>query len=167
MPLTSTRLGRPKFGGPIWSGDSTFYGPYGEHLPAQGSPHILRKFLGAVLQWTNSTTPWETDNLQQRCYSLVKIESSRGNQLDHLFLKGWGIPLCPLEGSFPPSPFSFKPCSNLNIVLPRQLAKAAPWYGLEVWHWMDWTACPCEGKESLSSAISLYPSRSVPNKWHI
>lgn len=57
----------------IWSGGTTFDGPYWEPFQSRALPRFSRNFfLGTFLQCTDSSTFWGTDNLCWR-YSSMRI----------------------------------------------------------------------------------------------
>lgn len=96
--------------------------PYRETFLVQGCPQILWEFPGAFPQWTDSGIPWGTDNLWLRLLLDEDLKpQGEPARPPPLLERVRDFPSCPLEGSFPPSPFSFWPFSNLTLVLLRQL----------------------------------------------
>lgn len=130
-----------------------FYHPLRWPLPNWSAPHlvspmgtsagldssqIFRKYLGTVPQWTDSSTPGETEGPKPQ--EEPTREPEKGE---------WFVSSCPSEGPFPPSPLSSQPFGALTLVreIWRSLARATPWCGLQVRRWAGWTAVPVRAKD--------------------
>ena len=97
-----------------------FGGLYRESVLGQDSPWTLWEFLGTFPWWTDSSIPWETDDLQPKLFLEEDPKSSGESAGPSLHKRVSDFPSCPKEGSLPLS-FYFLLFGSLILVPLRQL----------------------------------------------